>query len=71
MRNDAPARCRRSPLLSAGDVILSIELWRTGLYDTLDIARHLFVAEHAVARALQAVRDLRHEQGGTACKLIG
>lgn len=35
----------------------ALTLWRSGQFDTLDIARAIGVAEYLVVKALDAVRD--------------
>lgn len=50
-----------SPLLTANEAEICLELWATKRFDTFDIARLLSVREDAVARTIQAARDIARQ----------
>ncbi len=45
-------------MLTANEAEICLELWSTRRFDTYDIARLLCVGEDAVARTIQASRDV-------------
>ncbi|NVP56069.1 hypothetical protein [Mycoplana rhizolycopersici] len=52
---------RPSRLLTANEAEICLELWATKRFDTFDIARLLCVGEDAVARTIQAARDIARQ----------
>lgn len=50
-----------SPRLDARQAEICLGLWSTKQYDTFDIARLLNVGEDAVARTIQAARDVARQ----------
>ncbi len=50
-----------SPRLDARQAEICLGLWSTKQYDTFDIARMLKVGEDAVARTVQASRDVTRQ----------
>jgi hypothetical protein len=52
--------------LCAYEAERALALWRTGLFDTLDIAGILMVKQDAVWRFLQAARDMALEMRSVA-----
>lgn len=55
---------QRQVLLDADQAEHCLELWASGVFDTFDIHRFLRVPEPAVARTIQAARDIRRELEG-------